>query len=37
MAKNVYQLKEKLDIYRYGDRTTQAQLRPFILQLGKYT
>ena len=24
MAKNVQQLKEKLDKYRYGDRTTQV-------------
>ena len=37
MAKNVHQLKDKLDKYRYGDRTTRVQLRPCILQLGKYT
>ena len=37
MAKNVHQLKEKLDKYRYGDRSTRVLLRPCILQLGKYT
>ena len=36
MAKNVYQLKEKLDKCRYKDRTTQVELRSSILQLGNY-
>ena len=36
MAKNVQQLKENLDKYGYGDRTTRMQLRHRILQLGKY-
>ena len=31
MAKNVQQPKEKVDKYRYGDRTTQVELRPCIL------
>ncbi len=35
-VKNVSQLKEKLDKYRYGDGTTRVQLSPCILQLGKY-
>ena len=34
MAKNIQQLKEKLDKDRYGDGTTRAYLRPYIL--GKY-
>ena len=37
MAKNVHQLKEKLDNYRYRDRTRRVQLRPCIQQLDKYT
>ena len=36
MAKNVHQLKEKLDQYRYGDRTTRLHLRPCIQQLTRY-
>ena len=37
MASNVHQLKEKLDKYRYRDRTTRVYLRPCVLQLDKYT
>ena len=37
MAKNVHQLKEKLDKRRYRDRTTRVYLSPCILQLGKHT
>ena len=29
MAKNVHQLKEKLDKYRYRDRTIGVKLRPY--------
>ena len=36
MAKNLHQLKEKLDIYRYRDRTTRVLLKSYILQAGKY-
>ena len=37
MVKNVLQLKEKLNKYKYGDRTTRVKLRLCIVQLGKYT
>lgn len=34
-AKSVHQLKEKLHLYRYGDRTTSVAQA--LTQLGKYT
>ena len=37
MAKNVHQLKEKLDKYCYRESTTRVYFRPYILQLGIHT
>lgn len=35
-ARNIYDFKSRVDNSRYGDRTVQADLISFILQLGKH-
>ena len=36
-ATNIHKFKEMLDIWRYGDTTLWALLKPCVIQLGKYT